>query len=295
MTSMVLYGMNHLLNIRKGTAFMNQVTDNPQATKNSNITGPSFGASIQNNQVIQAIDHTKLTFKPSEDETQSIQKLCKEASDNGFFAVCVRPRHIQLAKNTLGSAPVKVATVIGFPLDKLNKADELAGGNQMGNFSTEEKVAETRQAVANGVDEIDLVINVAKLKAEASKTEQPYTLNELLAVKEAAQGRPIKVIIETDLLTDAETVVASKLCHQAELFMVKTCTGMVNGGTGATVPTVKLIRDTLDSQNSTLTIKASGGIKTLDQAKALMEVGATRLGTSAGVEIKAGLKSTQDY
>jgi deoxyribose-phosphate aldolase len=70
---------------------------------------------------------------------------------------------------------------------------------------------------------------------------------------------------------------------------------MVNGGTGATVPTVKLIRDTLDSQNSTLTIKASGGIKTLDQAKALMEVGATRLGTSAGVEIKAGLKSTQDY
>lgn len=260
----------------------------------SSVTTPHFSAAISDEAIIHAVDHTKLTFKPGEEETPAIQKLCKEAVDNGFFAVCVRPRHIQLAKTEIGAAPVKVATVIGFPPDKINKDAELANGT-VGNFSTPDKVAETRTAVAAGVDELDLVINVAKLKAEATKTEQPYTLNELLAVKEASQGRPIKVIIETDLLTDAETVVATKLCHQAGVFMVKTCTGMVNGGTGATVPIVKLIRQTLDGLGSSLVIKASGGIKTKDQARAVMEVGATRLGTSSGVEIKAGLASKQDY
>ncbi|MBY0405781.1 MAG: deoxyribose-phosphate aldolase [Cyanobacteria bacterium] len=245
-------------------------------------------------QVVGAIDHTKLTFKPGENETESIEKLCQEAKANQFFAVCVRPRHIGQAKSALSGTPVKVATVIGFPPEKVELSAENTTAT-VGNFSTASKVAETRQAVLDGVEELDLVLNVNAFKQEAGKSDQPYTSGELSAIKLAANGVPIKVIIETDLLNDAEIVKASQLCHQAGVFMVKTCTGMVNGGRGATVPVVQLIRKTLDDLGSPLQIKASGGVKTLAQGIDILKAGANRIGTSSGVEIKQGIASHKDY
>jgi deoxyribose-phosphate aldolase len=261
----------------------------------THVNPTQFGSTaLPEERVRQAIDHTKLTFKPDEAPEAAIRKLCREAVSNRFFAVCVRPQHIGLAKAEIAEAPVKVATVIGFPADKVEKAAE-ASQPTVGNFTTAEKVAETRAAVDAGVDELDLVINVGRFKEEAAQAEQPYTLQELIAVRDAAQGRPVKVIIETDLLNDAEIVKATQLCHQAGVFMVKTCTGMVNGGSGATLPIVTRIQTTLAGLNSPLQIKASGGIKTLNQANELIHAGANRLGTSAGVEIVAGLTSQQDY
>lgn len=258
------------------------------------LNKPKFSGKMTPAQVIQAIDHTKLTFKPGEDETASIQKLCKEAVDNGFFAVCVRPRHIGLAKKEVNGSAVKVATVIGFPPDKVDRDKELTTAT-VGNFTTAHKLDEVKNALADGVDELDLVINVGQFKQEAKGATQPNTLAELKAVQAASNGRPVKVIIETDLLNDDEIAKATRLCNAAGVFMVKTCTGMVNGGEGATVHKVDLIRKTLDQLGGTQEIKASGGIKDLAKAQALSEVGADRFGTSSGVEIKQGVTGTQSY
>jgi len=244
--------------------------------------------SAENRRLAQAIDHTRLTFAPGEDEERAIETLCREALAYGFYAVCVRPRHVAQAKRLLAGSPVRVATVIGFPAQKVKLADELCMPT-IGQFSTVEKQVETRQAVDAGADELDLVINVAALKQDVQSGTQTVR-QELLAIAEAAAGRLIKVIIETDLLTPAEMVQITQWCAETDMGMVKTSTGMVEGGHGATLEGVRLIARTLrQTEPETATgIKASGGIKSRAQALAFLELGVNRLGTSSGVAIVGG-------
>src|SRR5262249_51174095 len=136
-----------------------------------------------------------------------------------------------------------------------------------------------------GADELDVVLNVGQFRQEAATGVFSNTLKELEALQQAAQGRPVKVIIETDLLSLDEIRQATRLCHQAQVAMVKTCTGFVQGGEGATLEKVQTIRQTLDAMSSPLGIKASGGIRTAAHALQLLEAGATRLGASAGIQI----------
>ena len=244
-------------------------------------------------QLARAIDHTKLTFGDGENETQAIETLCKEAVENNFYAVCVRPHHVGLSKKQLAKSAVKVATVIGFPKSKIELEAERKQPT-VGNFSTADKLSETRQALKDGADEFDLVLNVAQFKNENGL---PYekTMAELHAIHEAAQGRPVKVIIETDLLTDEEIESATRLCVKAGVAMVKTSTGMVAGGKGATPEAVALIKKTIESLNAATQIKASGGVKTQRQALDYLQQGVARLGTSSGVSLVHAGESTTDY
>ncbi|MBS1999616.1 MAG: deoxyribose-phosphate aldolase, partial [Cyanobacteria bacterium SZAS LIN-2] len=198
-----------------------------------------------------------------------ITKLCQEAAENNFFAVCVNPCHVRQAVKELSSTKVAVATVIGFPL----------GANL-----TDIKIAETQRAISEGAEEIDMVINVGMLKS--GDTE--YIENEIKAIVRAAKEVPVKVIIECDLLSDDEKVAASEACVKAGAAMVKTSTGFVKDGAGATVQDIELIKKAI--AGSKLGIKASAGIRDYDKAKALIDAGATRLGTSAGIDIVKGAK-----
>lgn len=234
----------------------------------------------------QAIDHTKLTFAEGESERESIELLCREAMQYGFFAVCVRPRHIAQAKALLAESPVKVATVIGFPLHKVQLQNELQHPT-VGTITTEEKVAETAQSVQAGADELDLVINIAHLKQDMQDGGH-RVYDELMAIRHVAADRLIKVIIETDLLLPEEIVQVTNWCAEIGMAMVKTSTGMVAGGHGATLDGVRLIADTLKSSNANTGIKASGGIKNRQQAESFLALGVNRLGTSSGVGIVKG-------
>lgn len=256
----------------------------------NSLSQVSKALSSEDVRLAQAIDHTKLTFSAGEDEQAAIETLCQEAMHYGFYAVCVRPQHVALAKRLLQDSSVKIATVIGFPAQKVKLADEL---NQptVGHFSTAHKQAETVQAVQSGVDELDLVINVSALKQDVQADTQTVR-QELLDIAQVAADRPIKVIIETDLLTSAEIIQVIQWCAETGMGMVKTSTGMVEGGHGATLETVGLIADTLQGLGQkmgvTTGIKASGGIKNRAQALALLELGVNRLGTSSGVAIVEG-------
>ncbi|WP_373532675.1 deoxyribose-phosphate aldolase [Vampirovibrio sp.] len=238
-------------------------------------------------QLARTIDHTKLTFAVGEDEQAAILQLCEEARQYGFFAVCVRPRHVALCKKHLMDTAVKVATVIGFPLDTVKLEAEKIQPT-IGNFPIADKVAEARQAVLDGADELDVVIHVAQLKSDTQTGATEVVRQELKAIQEAASGKPIKVIIETDLLSDAEIMQISHWCAELRVLMVKTCTGMVEGGQGATVKVVSLIQSTLRKTNPKTKIKASGGIKSQEQAQSLLKAGAVRLGTSSGLAIVQG-------
>ncbi len=235
--------------------------------------------------LVRAIDHTKLTFAPGEDQEAAIKKLCQEAKDYGFYAVCVRPQHIALSKKELQGSDVKVATVIGFPQEKMDLAAEKQSAT-VGNPSTMEKLAEVGETLKNGADELDLVLNVALFKREmASGGNLSETLAELHEIQNASQGRPVKVIIETDLLTDEEIARATRACVEAGVAMVKTSTGMLNGGRGATPEGVGIIRRTIDEMKAPTEIKASGGIKNAEQAFHFLEQGVSRLGTSSGIDL----------
>ncbi|RIJ36813.1 deoxyribose-phosphate aldolase [Pontibacter oryzae] len=207
------------------------------------------------------IDHTLL--RPDATEQQVLQ-LCDEARNYGFAAVCVPPCYVQLAKDRLGvGAQVKVATVIGFPL---------------GYQHPKVKFLETHQAIADGANEIDVVMNVSAFKSgkyEAVENELG-DLAKFCHLKEAE----LKVIIETALLTDEEIVKACELCANAEVDFVKTSTGFAAGG--ATLEHIKLMRRVLPTS---MKIKASGGIKTFADAEALIRAGADRLGCSASIQI----------
>lgn len=207
------------------------------------------------------IEHTLL----KQDATKAdLEKLFNEAKEYKFFGVCVNPAYVKMAKEALSGTGVKIVTVVGFPL----------GANK-----TEIKVAETLEALKDGADEIDMVLNVTALKDK----DYDYIVNEVVALKKACGEHNLKVILETDLLTKEEIVKASELCVKGGADLVKTSTGFVKGGVGAKVEDVKLMHDTVAPHG--LMVKASGGIKTKESALALIAAGASRLGTSSGVLI----------
>lgn len=204
------------------------------------------------------IDHTAL--KP--DVTpEAIVTLCEEAKKYGFASVCINPGFIRLAARELKGTDVKVCTVIGFPL---------------GATLTNVKVYETSEAVFEGAQEIDMVINVSQLKAK----DYNYILREITEIKSACHGRLLKVIIETCLLTDEEKVKACQLAVEGGADFVKTSTGFSTGG--ATVHDVALMRKTVGPN---IGVKASGGIRSHEEMVAMIEAGASRIGTSAGPKI----------
>ena len=205
------------------------------------------------------IDHTAL--KPNTTK-ESILKLITEAKTYDFASVCVNPCWIELAHQELKNTDVKVCTVIGFPL----------GAN-----TTEVIVFEAKDAIEKGAQEIDMVINIAMLKDK----EYDYVENEIHQIVEAAKDKAIvKVIIETCLLTDEEKIKACELSQKAGADFVKTSTGFSTGG--ATVHDIALMRKTVGAE---MGVKASGGVHTHEEALAMVEAGATRIGASAGVKL----------
>ena len=206
----------------------------------------------------QYIDHTllKATATPLE-----IKNLCVEAKEHEFYAVCVNGCYVGLASSMLKDSPVKVAAVIGFPL---------------GAMSTEAKIAEAKDCIENGANEIDMVINIGLLKAEHYKAVE----DEISAIKKTIGDAVLKVIIETCYLTNEEKKAACKAALNAKADFVKTSTGFGTGG--ATLEDVKLMKDVVGDK---LQVKASGGIKDKATALEYIELGVTRLGTSAGIEL----------
>ncbi|MDD6250772.1 MAG: deoxyribose-phosphate aldolase [Bacillales bacterium] len=204
------------------------------------------------------IDHTLL--KP-DCKDENIEKLCNEARNYGFKSVCINPSYIPLCKKLLEGSDVLVCTVVGFPL---------------GATSTYSKVEETKKAVDDGADEIDMVINISRLKEK----DDAYTLNEIKAIKQACQGRTLKVIIETCLLSEEEKVRACLLAKEAGADFVKTSTGFSTGG--ATKEDIALMRKTVGPD---MGVKASGGVRDAQGFMDMVNAGATRIGASAGIKI----------
>ncbi len=211
-----------------------------------------------NTQIAQMIDHTLL--KPA--KISQITKLCDEAKQFGFASVCVNPTHVKLAAKELAESNVKVCTVIGFPL---------------GENTTKTKLFETKQAIKEGATEIDMVINQSHAKANAWKKVE----KEIALLKKACGDLVLKVIIETCNLTDLQIENACKASIAGGADFVKTSTGFGSGG--ATVHAVKLMADTVHPHG--LKVKASGGIRSKEDAIAMIDAGADRIGASCGVEI----------
>ena len=220
---------------------------------------------MKKSEMAAMIDHTML--KPEATDEQII-KVCREARENKFASVCINPSYVKLAREQLKSSGVKVCTVIGFPL----------GAND-----TRVKAYEAKIAIEYGANEVDMVINVGKLKAKDYDYE--YVKNDIKAVVNEAKGKALaKVIIETCLLTDEEKVKVCKLAMEAGADFVKTSTGFNKGG--ATFEDVKLMYETVAPK---LKVKASGGIRTTEDAIKMIEAGASRIGASASISIINGL------
>lgn len=203
-------------------------------------------------------DHTILNPAATRDE---VVQVCKEAVEYNFFSVCVNPVHIKMVSRELSGSNVKVCSVVGFPL---------------GAARPDIKAAETGAAISDGAHEIDMVINVGALK----DNDLAFVEKDIKAVVEAANRRDVKVIIETCLLNEEEKINACKMAQKAGASFVKTSTGFSTGG--ATCEDVALMKKTIGSH---MKIKASGGIKTLEQAVSMIEAGADRIGASAGIAI----------
>lgn len=209
--------------------------------------------------IYKMIDHTLLKQDATSEE---IKKLCKEALEYNFASVCVNPTNVELAAKILNGSLVKVCTVIGFPL----------GAN-----TTKIKVLEAKDAIENGATEVDMVINIGRLKDK----DYDYVKKDIEAVVNEVKGKAlIKVIIETCLLADEEKVIACKLASEAKADFVKTSTGFSTGG--ATPFDVKLMRETVGEN---MGVKASGGVRTSEYAKELIKNGANRIGASASIKI----------
>lgn len=219
-------------------------------------------------QLAAFIDHTLLKADAS---AAQIEKLCAEAREHDFFSVCVNGSWVATARHHLEGSEVKVACVVGFPL---------------GAMAGDVKRFETEVAVDDGAHEIDVVLNLARLKAGDDK----YVLRELIDVVEAADERTVKVILETCLLTDEEKVRACHLVVDSGAHFVKTSTGF--SAAGASLADVKLMRETVGPKFG---VKASGGIRDAQTALAMIEAGATRLGTSSGIAIINGLSGSGSY
>lgn len=214
------------------------------------------------------IDHTLLKSDCTE---QQIEVLCQEAIANEFASVCVNPAWVNKASELLAGTDVKVCTVIGFPL---------------GSNTTEVKAFETKNAVENGATEIDMVINVSDLKAKKyDKVE-----NDIKQVVANANSNVVKVIVETCLLTDEEKAKVCEIVLNSGADFIKTSTGMSTGG--ATVEDISLFNSITKGN---IGIKASGGVRTKDDALKMIEAGATRIGTSGGVQIVNNEENTSSY
>lgn len=222
-----------------------------------------------NTNIASKIDHTLL--KPEATKEQ-IEKLCAEAKEYTFASVCVNPTWVKLSADLLTDTPVKVCTVIGFPL---------------GASTSKTKAFETTDAIENGAGEIDMVLNVGALKSK----DIELVKSDIEAVVHAAKGKAIvKVILETCLLTKEEIKLASKISKEAGANFVKTSTGFSTGG--ATIEDVSLMREVVGPD---LGVKASGGVRSLEDVESMIHAGATRIGASSGVQIMQGLTSSSDY
>lgn len=221
------------------------------------------------NSIAKMIDHTLL--KPESTKEQVIT-LCEEARKYNFASVCINPTWVKTASELLVGTPVKTCTVIGFPL---------------GATTSEVKAFETRNAIENGATEIDMVINIGALKSGDTNAVQE---DIKAVVKAAGDDAIVKVIIETSLLTDTEKRAACECAVNAKADFVKTSTGFSTGG--ATPEDVKLMRSTVGPE---MGVKASGGVRSLEDLNAMKEAGATRIGASSGVAIMEGLQSNSDY
>lgn len=215
--------------------------------------------------IAQYIDHTVLNADAVKTD---IEKICKEAVDYNFKTVCIQPYWVPFVKEELKDSKVGITTVIGFPL----------GAN-----SSEIKAAEAKQALKDGATEVDMVINIGALKSEDYDT----VLSDIQAVVDAVSGKAlVKVIIETALLKKEEKIRASELAKEAGADFVKTSTGFSTAG--ATVKDIKLMRATVGPD---LGVKASGGIRSYEDALAMIESGATRIGASSGIAIVEGAEA----
>ncbi len=204
------------------------------------------------------IDHTLL--KPEATEEQ-VLILCTEARKYNFYSVCINSSYVSVAAKALKGSAVKVCAVVGFPL---------------GASTTATKAFEAREAIENGASEIDMVIHIGALKSG----KEEYVANDIAAVVEAAGGNTVKVIIETGLLTEQEKISACRLADQAGAQFVKTSTGFGPGG--ATIADIQLMRETVGAN---LGVKASGGVRTPEAARQMIDAGASRIGTSSGIAI----------
>ena len=216
----------------------------------------------------QYLDHTLLKRESTQEQ---IDHLLSEAVEYQFASVCVNPTWVAHCSKTLAGTGVKVCTVVGFPL----------GAN-----TSSVKAFETKDAIANGADEIDMVINVGQLKSGQYEVVKA----DIRAVVEASQDKLVKVIIETCLLTNDEKVKACQLAVSAGADFVKTSTGF--SAAGATVEDIVLMRETVGPN---IGVKAAGGARSYEDAEAFIEAGATRIGTSSGVAIVSGETVTEGY
>ncbi len=207
------------------------------------------------------IEHTLLKSTAT---VQQITKLVEEALEYGFLGVCVNPVYVKHAKNIAKGSDLKIVTVVNFPL---------------GSNALDTTLVQTHQALSDGADEIDTVINLGALKEGNYKK----VTDDIRATKNICENHNLKVILETDLLTNDEIKKACLACISAGADFVKTSTGFVKNGLGARTDFVRLMAQTVEKRG--LGVKASGGITTRFQAKELIEAGATRLGTSSGVAI----------
>lgn len=214
------------------------------------------------------IDHTLLK---AESTKAQVEQICAEAKQYGFASVCVNPTWVKFSADQLAGTPVKVCTVIGFPLGATTSAV---------------KAFETKDAIANGAGEIDMVINIGALK----DGNFDLVREDIKAVVDAANGTLVKVIIESCLLTDEEKVKVCELAVEAGADFVKTSTGFSTGG--ATAEDIALMRKTVGPE---IGVKASGGVRSLEDMQLMVENGATRIGASSGVAIMNGLKSDSNY
>lgn len=208
--------------------------------------------------IAKYIDHTLLAPDAAK---SAIEKLCKEASEYKFASVCVNSCWVSLAADLLKDSSVKVCTVVGFPLGAMDSVS---------------KAYEAAKAVENGADEVDMVINIGYLKSGMLDA----VLEDIVAVRKATEGKLLKVIIETCLLTDDEKRTACELSEKAGADFVKTSTGFSKGG--ATLHDVELMKSVVGDR---LGVKASGGVRDYATAKAMIDAGATRIGASAGIAI----------
>ena len=218
--------------------------------------------------IAKRIDHTILGAEVSRD---AVREKCKEAKEYNFASVCANPDQVALMSEELNNSEVKVCTVIGFPL---------------GVNLTETKIAEAKAALRQGADELDMVMKVGALK------EGNYELVEkdIKGVVKASKDKLVKGIIETCYLTDEEIVNACKIAKKAGADFVKTSTGFGTGG--AKVEDIALMRKTVGKE---MGVKASGGIHSLEEARAMIDAGATRIGASSGVKIIEGEETDSNY